>query len=220
MNTPLGYDRVRRRVYGGVLIFAVIVVISLAAIPALRARLLDRIDILRTAVSGEVRPPDITLMGESDIPYPEEFMRPASAAAVARPSAEPVLRRLPAVQPNVPSITLPVLSGTGAGDLAEAEEVEEAGNDEDSDLPRFLQGEIEREVYEKTLAANEKLAAMVQGGDPEFVFSTWGAARRDEGVYWVRVIFQNASGADVEYIWQTDPVSGRTVPLNFNARSL
>jgi len=217
--TNKGYDRARRRFYGGVLIFAVVSGILLTAVPAIRARLSDRIDILKTAMTGEVQP-DITPMGENDIPYPEEFLRPASGAVVSQPSVEPLIKRLAKVQPDVPVIKPPVLLAADSGSNAKVAESVETENYEDSDSPRFLQGEIEREAYEKTLAANDKLAAMVQGGNSELIFKTWGAARRDGDVYWVRVIFQNASGVDVEYIWQTDPVSGRTSPLNFNARSL
>ena len=207
-----GYDRVRRRIYGGVLFFAVAAGILLTAVPALRARLFDRIHILKTAMTGETQP-EITPMGENDIPYPPEFLRPGSGAAVSRPSAEPSAKRLIVVQSDVSSIKPPVLSVAADSEkFAEAEE-------DDANTLRFRQGDAEREAYEKTLAANEKLAAMVQGGNPEFSFKTWGAVRRDGNVYWVRIIFQNTSGADMEYIWQTDIDYGKTSPLNFNARS-
>ena len=211
-----GYDKARRRVYGGVLIFAVAAGILLVVVPALRARLIDRIYTLKTATTGKTQT-EITPMGESDIPYPEEFLRPATRTVVSHPPDEPLQRRRIVVQPDVssgmPSITPPVLLGAAdSGVIAEAEE-------EDDDSLRFRQGEIEQEAYEKTLAANEKLASMVQGGDHELSFKTWGAVQRDVGVYWVRVIFQNASGADMEYLWQTDISSGKTAPLNFNARN-
>ena len=206
-----GHDRVRRRIYGGILIFTAAAGISLSAVPALRARLFDRIYILKTAMTGGTQP-DIAPIGENDIPYPEEFMRPASGAAASRPQTESVQIRRITVQSDVPSKTPPALLGAAPpGRIAESEE--------DADSPRFLQGEIEREAYEITLAANEKLASLVQVGDHETGFKAWGAAHRGGGVYWVRVIFRNASGDDVEYIWQTDVSSGKTAPLNFNARS-
>ena len=207
-----GYDKVRRRIYGGVLLFAVTAGILLAVVPAIRARLLDRIYIFKTAISGEVLP-EITPIGENDIPYPEEFLRPSSKTTVSRPPDEPLQKRRIVVQTDVPSITPPMLLGVvDSGKFTKNEEGED-------DSLRFQQGEIEREAYEKTLTANEKLASMVRGGDHELSFKTWGAAHRDGGVYWVRVIFRNASGADMEYIWQTDIYSGKTAPLNFNARS-
>jgi hypothetical protein len=210
--TKKEYGRARRWIYNGTLLLAVASGVSLAVVPALRLRLLDRIFILKTAITGETKP-DITPIGENDIPYPEEFLRSGSAAVGSRPPAETVQKRLIIAQPGAPSITPPVLLGAAdSGSAAESEE-------NDGDSPRFQQGEIEREAYEKTLASNEKLAAAVQGGDHELSFKTWGAAPRDGGVYWVRVIFRNASGADVEYIWQTDVSSGKTSPLNFNARS-
>jgi len=209
-----GHDLIRRRIYGGALIFAVAVGISLTAIPTLRARLFDRIHILKTAATGESQPV-ITSIGENDIPYPEEFMRPVSGAVVSRSPDEPAQKRLGIVQSDVPLIKPSILSGAAnAGRFAESEP------EKDDDSPGFIQGENELEAYEKTLAANEKLASLVQGGNQELSFKTWGAILMDEGVYWVRVIFQNASGADVEYIWQTDISSGKTAPLNFNARSL
>ena len=209
-----GHERIRRRIYGGVLIFAAAVFVSLTVIPAIRARLVDRVHFLEAAASGGTQPV-ITPIGENDIPYPDEFMRPSSSAVVSRPTGESTQKRLIVVQSDVSSITPPVLLGSAdAGRFAETEQ------DDNEDSPRFLQGEIEREAYEKTLAANEKLALMIQDGNHELSFKTWGAALMDGGVYWVRVIFQNESGADVEYIWQTDISSGKTAPLNFNARSL
>ena len=207
------HGRIRRRIYGGVLVFAVAAGISLTVIPALRARLFDRIHILIAAATDEPQPV-ITPMGENDIPYPEEFLRPSSSAVVSFPSDEPAQKQRIAVQPNVASITPPVLlNAMDAGRFAEVEQ------SDDDDSPRFVQGEIEREAFEKTLAANEKLALMVENGNNELSFKTWSAAHMDGGVYWVRVIFENKPGADVEYIWQTDIFSGKTAPLNFNARN-
>ena len=206
------YDLTRRRVYGGILIFVVAAGISLSAVPALRSRLFNRIYILKTAMTGEIQP-NIAPIGETDIPYPEEFMRPASIAAASRQPVGPAEKRRVVSQSRGSSITPPVL--LGAGDAGRIDETEE----DDDDSPRFLQGEIEREAYEITLSANEKLASMTRDGDQETGFKTWGAAQRGGGVYWVRVIFRNASGDDIEYIWQTDISSGKTAPLNFNARN-
>ena len=212
-----GYDRVRRRVYGGTLFFAVTAAVLLTAVPESRERLFDRINVLKTAMIYDSRQ-DIMPVGENDIPYPEEFLRPTSGAVVSRPSAKPAVKRQTIVQPNVPVIRPPVFLGAAdSGRLAKAEEKVEY---DDADSPGFRQGETEREAYEKTLALNDKLAAMVQDGNPDLSFKTWSAARRDGDIYWVRVIFQNESGADVEYIWQTDISSDKTAPLNFNARSL
>ena len=206
------YDDTRRWFYGGTLIFAVAAGILLTAVPPLRARLFDRVHIITAAMTGDVMP-DITPMGENDIPYPEEFMRPRSAAVVSRPSAETFQKRLSDAQAAGQVITPPVLLGTdGAGISAEAK-------DDDDNSLLFLQGEIEQEAYEKTLAANEALALAVQGGDSGLSFQTWGAVQRNGSVYWVRVIFRNAAGVDVEYIWQTDISSGKADPLNFNARN-
>jgi len=205
-------DSPRRWFYSAVLVFIVTAGILLVVVPPIRARLLDRVHILMAAMAGDVML-EITPMGENGIPYPEEFMRPRSGTIVTRPSPEPFQKRLSGVQSTDPAITPPVLLGAvGSGISAEA------GEDDDNTI-RFLQGEIEREAYEKTLAANEKLASAVQGGDSGLSFTTWGAAQRDGSVYWVRVIFRNVSGADAEYIWQTDISSGKTDPLNFNARN-
>jgi hypothetical protein len=208
------HSRVRLLFYGGVLFFTVAVVILLSAVPALRARLYGRTHIFKNAMSGEA-PPEITPVGMNDIPYPEEFLRPRSGATVSFQPVEPIQKRLVITQSGVQSITPPMLLETEASGR-----IPETGReDNDPDSPRFLQGEIEREAYEKTLDANEKLASMVKEAEPGFSLKSWGAARRDGGIYWVRLIFQNASGADVEYIWQTDISSGKTSPLNFNARN-
>ena len=74
-------------------------------------------------------------------------------------------------------------------------------SEKENDTPRFQQGETERETYEKTLSANEKLTVMIRGNDPDFSYKTWGAIHRDSDVYWVRLIFQNAAGDEIEYIW-------------------
>jgi len=211
MTETKSYDSVRRRIYGGILIFAVAVGILSTAVPALRARLFERIHILHTAMRGEAQP-EIINMGENDIPYPEEFMRRGSGAVVSFPPTDPSQRPLLVQADGAALITTPVLIGAvGSGSPADI--------DKDDDSPRFQQGDIEREAYEITLAANEKLAAAVRSGDDELVFKKWGASRRNIDVYWVRVIFQNASGADVEYIWQTNISSGSVAPLNFNARN-
>lgn len=208
-----GYDRIRRRIYGGVLVFTVVTCASLTAIPALRTLLFDRVHRLRTAAMGESQPV-IIQMSEDDIPYPEEFMRQTTGVLVPRSTDELAQKRGIIINPDVPSITPPLLAiSPETGRFTETEQ------DENDDSPRFLQGEIEQEAYEKTLAANEKLALMVQGDDRELSFKTWGAVLMDGGVYWVRVIFQTASGVDKEYIWQTDISSGKTVPLNYNARN-
>ena len=202
-------DPARRLVYGGMLIFAVAVGILLTTVPAIRSRLFNRIHTLKTAMTGKTQQ-GIMNMGENDFPYPDEFMRKGSDPVVTVQPAEPDRRLLLVQKDGAPLITPPILIGTeGSGSPAYA--------DEDDDSPHFQQGDIEREAYEKTLAANEKLADMVRGGE-EFGFKTWGAARRNGDVYWVRVIFQNASGDEVEYIWQADISSGSVAPLNFNAR--
>jgi len=204
-------NQARRRVYGGILIFSVAVGITLTGVPALRARMVERVHILKTAMTGEIQM-DILPIGENDIPYPEEFMRPRPSAPAARP---------PVIQANNQSIRPPAL--LGMADSRSSINSNDEGDDDDKNNEneiRFQQGEIELEVYEKTLAVNEKLAGMTLGGNSELSLKTWGVTHRNEDIYWVRVVFQNASGAEVEYIWETNITSGRSVPLNFNARNL
>ena len=206
------YDSPRSWFYGAVLTFTAIAGILLTVIPPIRARLFDRVHTLKTAMLNDVMP-EITPVGENDIPYPEEFMRPRTGAVVSRPTPEPFQKRLSVSQSAGQIISPPVLLGTDSAGIS----VED--KEDDDNTIRFLQGEIEREAYEKTLASNENLASAVQGGDSGFSFITWGAVQRNGSVYWVRVIFRNADDADVEYIWQTDISSGKTDPLNFNARN-
>ena len=211
------YDPARRRFYGGVLIFAVLAGIVLTAVPEFRDRLFDRIYILKTAITGEIKT-DILPVGESDIPYPEEFMRPRSGAAgAASASAESIKKRSAIVLLNAQPVKPPVL--IGSTDSAKPVPTEVADVSEYDDGVKFRQGETEREVYEKTLAVNKKLTALTQGDDPELTFKTWGVAQRDEDVYWVRVIFLNTSGSEVEYRWVMNIASGKSTPLNFAAKS-
>jgi hypothetical protein len=88
----------------------------------------------------------------------------------------------------------------------------------DDGLP-YGQGEIARQAYELVLKSQKKLAAMVAGDSPGLEFKGWGAARRGEDLYWVRVGFDGPDGPE-EYIWQVRLSLGEITPLSFNARSL
>jgi hypothetical protein len=179
---------------------------------------------MKSAAAGEARP-DIHPMGspaEDQIPYPEEFLRPEAPkipagprAAVLRQSTEPAepldIQRSWTRFPSTETPTSKMRPADAAKPVA----------DEDADLtPRFQQGAKEKEAYEKVLDANATISGMVGGSDPNLRFKTWGAANRGDGLYWVRVVFTNASGTDVEYIWQVEGATGKVTPLSFNARSL
>jgi hypothetical protein len=66
------YNRNRRCLYLGILIFVVIVGLPMAAVPSLRYRLKTRIETLRSAYLGEpaVQPPALARIGENRQPFP------------------------------------------------------------------------------------------------------------------------------------------------------
>ncbi|MDR1727374.1 MAG: hypothetical protein LBT74_05525 [Acidobacteriota bacterium] len=218
-----GGDKARRRVYGGLLAFAVCAGVLLCGLPQLRERLVGRSRLLKGALAGDARP-EILPMGEDELPYPEEFaipdpppVQPAPRGASLRPSREPDRPADEAGQVGAGArrrLTVPSPAAGAAHDGGGA-----PGDADLGQAPRFQQGAKEREAYDKVLAANPKLADMVAGLDAGLRFKTWAAAHRGGELYWVRVTFAGADGKDVEYIWRVD-AAGTVAPLSFNARSL
>ncbi len=88
-------------------------------------------------------------------------------------------------------------------------------------MPVYLTGALEKEAYDLLLKSNQTLSGMVNGSDPTQRFKSWGAAKRGDGSFWVRVIFTKSPAlGEVEYIWQVKLESKEVIPLSFNARSL
>lgn len=231
-------DRVRRRVYGLLLLFILIAGVPMLTVPRLRRRLADRVEALRAAMAGEVAPATARV-GENREPFPEQYLRPEPAPGAAAPDAAAAGQRaqLPAIlRPEArkpyrvpetlrPGRPLPPQAGeTRPPELIrETPEAPESPASSDAATVQFKQGKIEAEAYQRVLQSSKTLAAMVQDGQNRSNgerFSRWDAAHRGEDLYWVRVVFRNQANENVEYIWQVRLVSGEVSPLSFNARSL
>lgn len=224
-----GFYRIRRRVYGGLLIFLIATGVSMTAVPALRSRLIARIQELTSAVSGETKPAMVQA-GEIQDPFPEEFERPSypSVTQVLNIPTAPFVydgpirresqpRSTPRRTLKIPSVgeALP-LSGEGE---EQGEPSEPDVSVDDENRPDYKQGTIEQEAY-TLLKSNPAIEALVQGSDPSLKFVTWDAANRGEDIYWVRLKFQQDDIPEVEYIWQVRIQAKTVTPLNFNARAL
>jgi hypothetical protein len=221
---------IRRRFYMGLAVFVLLVGIPLGVVPGLRHRLLDRAHSLWAAITGEPAPAMATA-GAAAEPYPEEFELPPSPpspppAAPAAAQSAPV-QAPPAAAPAGARTRPRLVPRGGEGARKAPPLVREAPSPAepapapeapDDGLP-YGQGEIERQAYELVLKSQKKLAAMVAGDDPGLEFREWGAVRRGEDLYWVRVTFDGPDGPE-EYIWQVRISLGEITPLSFNARSL
>jgi len=211
-------DLTRQRVYGGLLIFILVAGTSMAVVPSFRERLAGRIHILKAALTEA--PSDIIQVGEEQVPYPEEYARSIPTAQqgyrfyVPRDDA----RKTPAPAAAAPRrILTPKVSSTETPSSDSAKSIDET----DDSSPRYQQGKLEQEAYEKALKANETLAEMVRsGGGEELRYQTWDASYRGENVYWVRVIFLDQSNTNVEYIWIVKLDSGQVTPLSHAARKI
>ena len=224
-----GFYNIRKRVYGGLLIFLIATGVSLTAVTPLRNRLLTRIHELKGAVSGETKPAMVQA-GDVQDPFPEEFEKPSypSVAQVLNIPAAPIVYDGPIrreSQPrSTPRRTLKIPPAGEALPLSgEGEEQGEPGESEVSvnneNHPDYKQGTIEQEAY-ALLRSNPAVEALVQGSDPSLKFVTWDAANRGEDIYWVRLNFRQDGKPDIEYIWQVQIHTKTVKPLNFNARTL
>ncbi len=219
----------RRRVYGGLAVFAVAAFVSMALVPAWRARLTGRLAQLAAAVRGDM--PAVALnVGENEEPFPAELERPSRAAPplaqgadareifsiapAPRPSPPPRPRTAPAPERRTTLSPAPVLIDDAAERAASGGAAPAEGE------PRYAAGAMEREAYDLVLKSHPAAAALAAGSDPGLRFLSWGAAPRGNDLYWVRLSFQSEDGEEMEYIWQVSLGEKKAVPLNYNARSL
>jgi len=227
-SIPSRFYGTRRRVYGGLLLFVVAGGLLVAAVPALRGRLVSRVRALRAAVAEDAGPAMVRL-GEEQEPIPAEYER-------LEPQAAQILRSLPdavlqAPRPDyaparAPLRTAPRLT-RGKAETAEAEtgaaeeppaEAEPSADSESG--PEYRQGAVEKEAYDLLLQSIPAAAQLVQGSEASLQFLSWDAAGRGEDLYWVRLKFRRDGAQDTEYIWQVRLQSRQVTPLNFNARGI
>ncbi len=207
------YGRIMYRLYLGLLLFVVVVGLPILSIPSLRHRLQLRAGILREAllVSANSVPPIVAGVGENTEPFPKEYEIPLQTWAQS-PGA---------FQFRVPVFRAGTEPGSEASTTAEGQagvDAEQSGEEAAID---FRQGDAEREAYDLVLKSSEILAGMVQGKDPSLRFVRWAAARREEDIYWVDVMFtRSADGGEARYIWQVNMANGKVSPLSSLARAL
>ena len=230
------FYRVRHRVYTGLLIFVVVAGVPVIGVPLLRHRLGDRVQILRLAIVGGYSRMVTAKVGENNGAFPAEYdhavphrnypQLPAYMNSILSP---------PDVSQAIPprSIKKPkaVAEARAAVETTEkqteqpteqqpqaAQQAEVPAQDAE---PVYRQGRIEQEIYDVLLKSDANVANLAQDKNPSFRFKSWDVAKREEDLYWVRIIFtQMPAKTDLECIWQVQLMSKQVMPLNFNARSL
>jgi hypothetical protein len=219
-----------QRFYMALLVFVVVVGLPIVAVPSFRSLLESRVASISAAIGGRVDPVTVAV-GEKSAPFPEEYER--QATLFPGPDRSLPLDRIFTARsddlavPEGSSTALfsPEPARTGQP-VPEAESEgegpsEPAADESDSDNGlAYSQGEVEQDAYALLLESNPKVAEMVEGSDPALRFVSWGAVKRGEDLYWVRLIFQNDTNAEVEYIWRVEPGSKKVLPLSYNARSI
>jgi hypothetical protein len=175
-------------------------------------------------------------VGENPRPFPTEFERqiPEKPRLPVLPLPQAVLdmtqgtiRSAPPVQTKQP----PVLRGRAKEDTATKAAPPEkpapavvniapVPTEGASDEPEYRQGEQEKIAFDLLLEQSSSVKSVVSGSNPALRFKGWGAAKREDDVYWVRLTLTTAQGTDADYIWQIRVTTRLVTPLNFNARSL
>jgi hypothetical protein len=226
------FYRKRRKVYKGLLIFVIVAGLPIVFVPPMRETLSERVEALRTAITGEI-PPIVMNVGIDAEPFPEVYLRPEPPIRLLAQS--PASSRSPGTpSPEQGS----VLSGKTVSKPAAASDRghyqpplfrEDAGMkaqdpgavpEKSQDGPVYSQGEKDREAYELVLKSNVHLAGMVRGDDPVHRFKSWGSTHRGGDLYWVRITIQSDEPNDQDYIWEVYLEAGRVVPLSFHARRI
>ena len=219
------FYRKRQRIYTGLLLFVVIVGLPIVGLPPLRQRLSSRVQVLKTALAGGIRPVTVKA-GEGNEPFPSEYEKPAPPLPL--PPQLPPLERIFTATSSSPSQSAPrIQSPPKAAKVEEsplesvpekpAERAPPAADDE----PRYQQGKIEQDAYDLLLQSDPAAAAMVQGKNPSLSFRSWDAAKKEEDTYWVRLTFLSSPGdSNVEYVWQVKLLLKKVTPLSYNARAI
>jgi hypothetical protein len=229
------FYRVRNRIYSGLLVFVVCAGLPVLAVPTLRHRLADRVHVLRAAMSGGYRPMLIAKIGENSAPFPSEYEHavahrnypqlPPSITGAVQETPINVGQIYPQRAPKRQAKTgIDGTSPAAHATTAESKSAQEAPPEEtppEEAMPVYKQGRMEQEIYDILLKTDANVAALVQGKNTTLQFKTWDVAKRQEDVYWVRILFaQLPAKTELECIWQVQPMSKQVAPLNYNARSL
>jgi hypothetical protein len=226
------FYRVRNRVYTGLLVFVVAAGLPVVGIPFLRHRLADRAQVLRQAMAGGFSKPVVEIVGTNQEPFPTEYEHP-----VARPNYP----KLPAYfsmntsqpydvgqvyppRPAKKAKTARAETEPASAVSAAAAEVQTPAQQEtvaEDVQPAYRKGKIEEEVYDLLLKSDSNISGLVKGSNSTLQFKSWDVAKREEDLYWVRLVFvRMPEKTEIECIWQVQLMSKQVVPLNFNAKSI
>ena len=230
------FYRVRHRIYTGLLVFVVAAGLPVIGVPFLRHRLGDRAQVLKLAITGGYTRMVTARVGENREPFPAEYehavphrnypqlpaylnsiLNPPSVGQVSPPRAERKSKAARETQTGVET-TPQQAEQPPVQQIQQAQQTDVPPQDAE---PVYRQGRIEQEVYDVLLKTDASVAALVQGKNPSLHFKSWDVAKREEDLYWVRIIFtQMPANTDMECIWQVQLMSKQVMPLNYNARSL
>jgi hypothetical protein len=226
------FYRIRHKIYTGLLLFVVVAGLPVVGVPFLRHRLGDRVQVLKLAITGGYSIMVTAKVGENREPFPQEYEHavphrnypqlPAYLNSILSPSnVSQVYAPLPARKSKAapePQAAAEITPKQTEQQIQQAQQTDVPAQDAE---PVYRQGKIEQEVYDVLLKSDASVAGLVQDKNPSFRFKTWDVAKREEDLYWVRIIFtQMPAKTDMECIWQVQLMSKQVMPLNFNARSL
>ncbi len=218
---------VRFRLYVALALLVVLVWTPLLVVPTLRNRLTGRFERLRAALAGTRNTlPVTTGVGENPKPFPLEFERPVAEKprlAILLPQPSRVDMTQQVIRPAPPAPDRPIPSGPPPA--VEPEPVPPAPqqavtSEAPSDEPDYREDKEEQAAYNLLLESNSDVKAIVDGANPSLRLREWGAAKRGDDTYWVKLTLTTAQGSDAEFIWQVSVAAKQVTALNFNARSL
>ncbi len=235
------FYKVRQRIYGGLLVFVVVIGLPIVGVPSLRELLSQRVLAFKRAFSDNSIVPVTVKVGENKQPFPAEYERPAPI--LPSPPKLPALDRIftlernKYVQPPQPVQPVPTPPATPRASVNRKEPAtadrdrpelsvkkeappEDLTDSTQSNEPKYKKGEMEQNAYDLLLKTFPAIAKMVQGSNPELHFKSWDAASRGNDVYWVRLKFQSKESSETEYIWMVKLQSNQVTPFNYNAREI
>jgi hypothetical protein len=221
---PTGHSpafNARKRFYSILLLFVVVVGLPIVSLPSLRHRLVTRIVAFQEAILGKSGPVTAN-MDEEQLPFPEEFERPAPAESDFFPMDRIFTAQSADSAPQLDTSYALITPESATDDTAfsdSAPEEDTSESDSDDGIV-YTQGEVEQEMYALVLREYPRVAEMVNGDDPSLRFQSWGGVKRSEDIYWIRLVFQNDEDHDVEYIWQVELQTNKVLPLSYNARTV
>jgi hypothetical protein len=227
---PLRVFAVVKGGYTGLLLFIVIVGLPIVTIPSLRNRLSERISVLRAAISGDITPATAQV-GANPEGLPKEYETPAPAVPYHSPPAPtekkghtiivpgsnaPEIRKVPKQLriievPSRESLSEPPLEQTTSSAPTVSKEPEPE--------VKYQQGNGEQNAYNMLMRSSTAISGL--RNNPSLHFISWGAIRKGEDVYWVRLRFQSEeTPGEVDYIWEVKLQTSEIIPLSFNAKGV